>query len=125
MQAPWLVTRPREPVPGAGHAEQDPPGGEEMITLVQLAGAESVTDADPHLAGRVPRSWPPAQAAVGDLGPGAGDPHRGPEVGQPVSGPGDGHGAEAGSIEREEPDPRASLAVPDVRPHIGLAEIGR
>src|SRR6266568_5727258 len=67
VQGPWLMAGPREPVAGAGDAEQNPPRGEEMIAVAKLIGGERITNPDPHLAGRLPRAWPPADAGIGDL----------------------------------------------------------
>src|SRR6266487_2247879 len=125
VQGPWLVAGPGEPVAGAGDTEQNPPCGEEMIYTLSLHDALPICTPDPHLAGRLPRPWPPADAAVADLPPVPGQAHRGPEVRQPVGSAGHGHGAKPRGIEREEPDTGSSLFVSYVGPHVGLAEVGR
>src|SRR5262245_7468136 len=91
VQRPGRVVGPREPVPGARAAEQDPPGGEEVVPVIELAGPEPVPHADPHPAGDRPRARPPPLASVGDLPAVGGQPHPRPVVGQPVGGAGHGN----------------------------------
>ncbi len=128
VQRPRLVLGAGEELAPGQHAEQHPPGGQEMVLVPQLGWLIGCADTDPYLAGRRARAGQAALAGVGDLliprRPGlAGEPHRGPVIGQLVAGPGHRDRPEAHGVQRQEPDAGPSLAVEGVGAHVGLAEV--